>query len=567
MKTLSGYVNSRQGGGSEGTGAFYVQTEIVVQIEIVKRSASVLFLVGAVVVLYRKAIRLWWTYDDPWNLHVSIARPWTDAFTERDVWPQSLFTPLLLGSHEALLFLAGLDPDHWYRIQLALIAACASALYFALRLYVGTIPALTGALLFAAGPPLCSFATQLMVIHYLEAILLGVLAVIAYVLAFRRQSVLLELLSALLYFAAMLAKEIAVPLPALLFFLPPTGLRVRIRHLLFHTVALVGYLSWRWSVIGTVFGGYGWAIAPGEIPGVLMSLPWKVILACAGAGLGVGLAAMAVLAGGAGWAMRTRRGLLIGSVTLLLAVAPILPVSKEMQPRYVVAVWLWACVSFAIGAASLRSAARNALLVAAAGTVLVANRQEWTHEYGRSIRMSEEARAFMSLDGSAMLRLPAIPPAAMVELQWLKEEHLRGARGAGWFYDDLFLCGEATLADRRIFEWVPQRREVVEVTARIPDLARSYCGAIRHNAPLRAEFHHRDEALFWRFGPYDQGRWTVVLGGGLQAFTVPREEGFRLAGVPGLALRVRYESPEGWVTYSPEIALDFARQPNLIWHR
>jgi hypothetical protein len=37
--------------------------------------------------------------------------------------------------------------------------------------------------------------------------------------------------------------------------------------------------------------------------------------------------------------------------------------------------------------------------------------------------------------------------------------------------------------------------------------------------------------------------------------------------VPGLTLRVRYESPDGWVTYSPELALDFARQPDLVWHR
>jgi hypothetical protein len=216
---------------------------------------------------------------------------------------------------------------------------------------------------------------------------------------------------------------------------------------------------------------------------------------------------------------------------------------------------------------SLRRTARYAMLVVACAAVLVANRQEWTREYARSLRMSGEARAFMNLDSSAVLRAPAIPPAAMTELQWLKEEHFRGPRGAGWFYDDLYLCSGTPLQGKRVYEWVARRREVVEVTARIPDLASGYCSSIRHNAPMRTEFHHRDEVLFWRFGPYEQGRWSVIFGGGLQAFPVPREEGFRLAGVPGLTLRVRYESPEGWVTYSPDIALDFARQPNLVWHR
>ncbi len=526
-----------------------------------------LFLLGIVVVLYRKVTRLWWTYDDAWNVHVSLVRPWTDAFTQRDIWPQHLFTPLLLGSHEVLLSLAGLDPDHWYRVQLFLIGGCAVALFVALRLYVGTLPSLAGAFLFAAGPPLCSFATQLMVIHYLEAVLLGTLAVIAYVHAFRRQSVALEMLSALFYFSAMLAKEIAVPLPALLFFLPPRLARVRLRHLLFHAIALTGYALWRWTVIGRIFGGYGWAIAPAEVPRVLAILPWKIILTCAGAGIGVGVGAVALLGVGASSALRTRRALLIGAITLLLSIAPIIPVSKEMQPRYVVTAWLWLCVVFALGVTSLRSPARNALLAAAIGAVLVANRQEWTREYARSLRMSGEARAFMSLGAGSMLRGPVIPPAAMVELQWLKEEHLQRPRGAGWFYDDLFLCAGAPLQGKRVYEWVERRREVVEVTARIPDLASSYCASIRHNAPMRTEFHHRNEALFWRFGPYENGHWSVIFGGGLQAFKVPREEGFRLAGVPGLTLRVRYESPEGWVTYSPEIALDFARQPNLVWHR
>ncbi|HKR62503.1 MAG TPA: hypothetical protein VJZ00_02125, partial [Thermoanaerobaculia bacterium] len=165
-----------------------------------------------------------------------------------------------------------------------------------------------------------------------------------------------------------------------------------------------------------------------------------------------------------------------------------------------------------------------------------------------------------------LLRTPAIPPAAMIELQWLKEEHLRGARGSGWFYDDLYLCA-AGLNGRRIYEYHPVKRDVIEVTARIPDFARAYCSSIRDKVPLRAEFRHRRDSLFWRFGPYPKGQYRVILGGGVQAFDVPREDGFSLPGVPGLALRVRYQSPEGWVTYSPELNLEFSKQPELIWAR
>lgn len=532
----------------------------------VKRSASVLLLLGVVAVLYRKATRLWWTYDDPWNLHVSLVRRWTDAFTQADIWPQHVFMPLLIASYETMLRFAGLHPEHWYRIQLVLLGLTVVAVFFALRLYVETIPALGGALVFAAGPPLCAFATQLMVVHYLEAILLGTLATIVYVLAFRRRSIALELLSALLYFAAVLAKAIAAPLPLLLLFLPENTIRVRARHLVFHAVALGVYFVWRYQVLGTVFGGYGWAIAPGEVPALMAMLPLKLVLAFAGAGVGVGLVCVALLATGMARAVRTRQTLIFAGLTLLFAVAPIIPVSKEMQPWYAVLPWLWLCVVFTLGASRMTPNARYALVAAAAVTVIVANRQEWTREYSRAMRMSAEARAYMSLDSASLLRRPSIPPSSMPELRWLKEEHFQRARGAGWFYDDLYLCSSA-LTGKRIYEYHPGRREVAEVTARIPDLARAYCSSIRETAALRVEFHHRDDTLRWRFAPYRDGRWSVVVAGGMMAYDVRPEDGFRLAGVPGLVLRVRYESPEGWVTYSPEIALDFAHQRNFVWRR
>lgn len=550
----------RQGGGSDGIGAFYVL------IQIVKRSASVVFLLGVVIVLYRKVTRLWWTYDDPWNLHVSLVRRWTDGFTMPDIWPQHFFTPLLIATYETLLRFAGLDPDHWYRIQIVLIGFCAVAVFFALRLYVGTLPAVGGALVFAAGPPLCAFATQLMVVHYLEAVLLGTLATIVYVLAFRRRSIGLEVLSAFLYFGAMLAKVIAAPLPLLLLFLPEGSLRARARHLVFHAVAVVVYFVWRYRVIGTLFGGYGWAVAPADIPRLLAALPWKVILAFAGAGLGVGLVAVALLSIGVSLAIRTRQVLLFAGITLLFALLPLVPVSKQLQTWHTVLPWLWLCCVFALGAARLKPVSQVLLLVVTSAAVVIANRQEWTREYAQALRMSDEARAYMTLDSSSVLRRPAIPPSSMPELQWLKEEHLRRPRGAGWFYDDLYLCSSA-LTGKRIYEYLPARREVAEVTARIPDLARAYCSSIRETAPMRVEFRHRGETLKWRFSPYRDGRWSVVIAGGLMAYEVRPEDGFRLTGVPGLVLRVRYESPEGWVTYSPEITLDFARQPDLVWHR
>jgi hypothetical protein len=531
----------------------------------VKRFAAALFLLIAVVVLYRKTIRLWWTYDDPWLLHLALERPWTQAFQQGETWHR-VSAPLLDSTYEVMLALAGLEPHRWYRVLLVLLALSAVSVFAALRLYLETLPALTGAFLFLAGAPACTFVTQLMLMHYLEAILFAALSVIAFAHASRRQSNLLNFVSAICYVAAMLAERAAVLLPLLLLVLPERELRVRARHLVVHVFALLAYSAWWVSTGGGIFGEVGWTLSAREIPLLVGTLPWRVIREWAGASIGVGMFAVALLGVGMALALRKRTAIVIALTGLLLVLAPIVLLSKDMQPRWAFIPWLWACSVFACGLATLRGASQKALAVAVAAAIVIANRQEWTDQFSRSERMSDEARAYMSLQSADMLRRPAVPPAAMSELRWLKEEYLHGHRGAGWYYDDLFLCG-AALQEKRFYEYFPAKRAVVEVTARIPDYARAYCASIRENAPLRAEFRHRNEALFWRFGPYDDGKWRVVLAGGIQAFDVPREDGFKLPGVPGLSLRVRYQSPEGWVTYSPEINLEFARQPELEWHR
>jgi hypothetical protein len=180
--------------------------------------------------------------------------------------------------------------------------------------------------------------------------------------------------------------------------------------------------------------------------------------------------------------------------------------------------------------------------------------------------MSDEARVYADVGGKAILRNPLIPPGTMPYLRWLKEGPLGREPGALWFYDDLYLCG-TPIEGRQVLEYEPGRREMVDITARIPAMARRHCSSIREAVPLRAEFRHRGQTLSWRLGPYDEGRYTIVLGRGEHAFTVPAEASFRLGDSTAIDLRVRYDSPAGWVTYSPEIHLDFARQPDLTWHR
>ena len=133
-----------------------------------------------------------------------------------------------------------------------------------------------------------------------------------------------------------------------------------------------------------------------------------------------------------------------------------------MQPRYALVAWIcWVTLfAAAIVLTDLSKPLRTETCVAALVLIAVVNRTEWSKEFQTSKRMSEEARAFFILGPNALLRDPKIPPGAINELKWLKEEYVHDVRGSGWFYDDVFLCaGHA--AGKKI--WQYDGRRVIEV--------------------------------------------------------------------------------------------------------
>ena len=61
--------------------------------------------------LYRKVLGLWWTYDDPNILRTLFDYRFLDIFTNARVWPQQLFTPLLLVAFDAEWKLFAFEPS------------------------------------------------------------------------------------------------------------------------------------------------------------------------------------------------------------------------------------------------------------------------------------------------------------------------------------------------------------------------------------------------------------------------------------------------------------------------
>ncbi|HYO15969.1 MAG TPA: hypothetical protein VE685_22440 [Thermoanaerobaculia bacterium] len=538
--------------------------------------AAAVAVLGAVTwLLYGRATDLWWTWDDFFNLRYLLAwRPEQYTF-DPEVWrqlPFRMLTPLLFLSLETDLSLSGLSPEAFYVHQLIALGAAAAAVYALLRLWLPPLPGFAGGFLFLVSPPVASLAPLLMVRHYPEVIFLLLLAGWSFVRAVRTRQVAWALVSAMLYLLAMLAKEVAVPLLLLLPLLPVGDFRMRLRLAVPHGAALVLYLGFRIYMLGTPVGGYGWAVAPGDWPGLVFSFPGKMGEELLGAPTAAGwVAAVAVAAGLAVLAVRSRPAAVLLGAAVVLTSLPFLPVSTEMVPRYAAPLATVLAVAFPFAFSSLAGRPRATrwaawgLLVAACGGGLLVNRQVWAEDFARLERMSAENRFFLTLGPGNLLRHPASPPASMVELRRLKEDNLGLARGAGWFYDDLYLCSGTRKA--RVWGWNPAARRVEDVSATLPALRRSYCPNIRRRAPLSVTFESRGPALFWELGPYREGSWAFVFEEGASRVPVPAQAGYQVGEGAKLSFRVRYESPEGWVTYSPVLALDFAMERRLQWER
>jgi hypothetical protein len=514
--------------------------------------------------LYRKALGLWWTYDDPNILRTLFDYRFIDIFTNARVWPQQLFTPLLLVAFEGEWKLFAFEPSRWYAMQLAIAWVTAFLIYAAVRQFVDAKRAFIAAVLFTAGPPLCSVVTQLSTLHYYLAISFCALAVALYAIAVRRLSVLAAALSVACYFLAMMGKEVAIPLPLLLLALPLRDLRTRFRFVIAHGIAAIAYFAWRYAVLGTLLGAYGWKIDAAEWPRLIILLPWRIAQGAAGAGVVFGIALVAIMTLTIVLGVRNRQALLLVIAAIVVFGGPMLPLAKEVNRRYVVVPWLAWSVAFAAATTRRSSRTAAALLLAAPLLAIGANRQEWRHEFPLRRRMAEEARFFFyDQPADALLRRPLIPPAALGEVKWLQTIHFGRPAGA-WFYDDIFLCGGGA-GGKRVFEY--ERNGIVEITPRVAAIATRHCGSIRATAPLAADFRFRKPALYWSLGPYADGKYSAVIGNGVQAFEIPRRDALQLPGMTGLALRIRYDSPAGWTTYSPELTLDFVHHPDLSWHR
>lgn len=537
----------------------------------------------ATLLLYGRSLRFWWTADDPAILrHVFLYGPSRYLF-DRDVYQgfsKLFFFPGLLLSFDADLRVFGFRPVFFYLHQLASVALAAGLLYLLMRRWNGLAASLAAALLFLVGAPLARVVSQLGVRHYVDGLVFALAATLCFLQSVESPGRAWRVAAGALALAAMACKEIYVPLPFLLLALPQGSLRERVRRALPVFVALGLYVAWRVLLLGGYLGGYtGESSSPSELLGrvpILLRGLSDALLGAGGAadeGRVARLAATGVAAAlAASILLLRRKSLVLSLVVALLVLAPLLPVSNNFQARYAFLPWAAAAMGAGWAAHAWRRTRRLAavgvaLVILMAAPALLANRKDWARVAGVAARSRVEAQFFFheSVSGD-VLRLPVEEGNYYTWLAWLRTEALHGGRSGRAVFDDLFFCRDA--GPTRVFAFSDTTNSVEMVAGGAGAICEALRARLRTEAPLSVTIAGDRGVFEWDFGPWRSGSWAVLIGDDLIRYDLLPRGRQKPVFLPEGTLTIRYESPEGWLTFSPPLPLRMENgSARVTWSR
>ncbi len=211
--------------------------------------------------VHGSALKGEWRVDDPLTVLYVIEHPDVKSFFFSPEQWQSygapFFTPWLTLDFWLDFQLCGLNPATYYAHHLILVWFSAVLTFILLYRHIGVFWGSAAALLFLIGAPVMVVSQQLMSRHYITGLVFAIFTILCFLRARERNSLSFLVTGAVFYLAAMLNKEIYVPLPLVLFFIDKTTLKERL-----YAIAPFGfvaglYIFWRTIMLGKIVGGYG----------------------------------------------------------------------------------------------------------------------------------------------------------------------------------------------------------------------------------------------------------------------------------------------------------------------
>jgi hypothetical protein len=520
-----------------------------------------------IIALYQNIIENWWTWDDTFILKQAYSySPWQYFFIP-EIWREQsagFLTPWFTLSFDFDLTLFGLNPSAFYTHQLFAFWLTTIATYFLLRLWLNKGWSFVGATLFILSAPTTGIVYHLWTRHYLEGLLFTILALYFYIRALRAERLAWTSVGCLFYFLAMSAKELYVPLIGLLLFLPERHLQRRLVYALPFVMMLVIYALWRAYMLGIWVGGYGHSI---ELSAILW-LPVHIFNLILGSDI-LGIIATVIVISLLIYALW--RHTLLSLVSVFLLIGPIVSMAPFVIQQHRVLFGIGWALSIAI-VLILGTIARDKLYKIGLACILLAIlaaslfTQSWkmrsTHLFNVDNHFATEGRFLWQGDQKPALFLTPDYQTFYIHLSWLKKQ-IVGENAPKLIFDEIDLLGLETKG-LQLYRYEPSCECITEISDQIPHLIAAAKARLQ-NKPLSVNFHYQQGYFKWQFGPYQTGVYSLIEYPFFGKIPLPPSKEMLWCKINSLSFRIRYDSPEGWTTYSPLFELGEGKR--VVWER
>jgi hypothetical protein len=530
--------------------------------------SGLLFAIGVVLLsllCHASSWNGWWTFDDPQLLLHALRVP-ASATLFNPVEYQKLathtFTPLLPFSLKIDLILGKLNPHFFYVHQWVSLTLAALLLFALLRRYASTLSAFFGAAIFLASWPAVYAARALMIRHYVEGLVLALIALVA----FSQRDVqrgktpeadgrITDVAAAFFYLLAMLGKELYVPL-ILLFAVQSRvngdPLQRTVRRLTAPAVALLTFTIWRTGMLESL-GGYEHAFIPGD----LLRLPWTVMRQLGGPAwswtafvLAAALVAALVLA------IRAHRNsaLLVIAAGVIVLFIPLLGLASAFEWRFTFAFAPLIAAAIAIGFDRLGRIRESALLLSLLVALLAAASFVQADAYARmNARHIVEGKHVYEGEARSRLMLASSPSWYLAGLSDLRNAE---GRGMGPQFTSSLLPATANGLDPAAMMSFNERSRRFEPLT----LLRGEVVAVRSkrvsNVPYKIEVSEVSDVLQWNFRCDRKAEWIFVTLPSLSEIAVPPTGSRRIPEASEQQyFRVKLTFPDGTWSLTPELPM------------
>jgi hypothetical protein len=524
-------------------------------------------------ILYHHTLGNWWLIDDPCHLFYISQNGIYPAFFD----PARGFSPINFTPWEPLSL--GIDylvfgfnplPFYWHHmLSLSILLLCANVI---LLRFLSPFVAALSLSLFVASVPLCDAANHLMTRHYIEGLIFALISIYLFMKAQKKDNANFFYGSAFFYFLACLAKEVYVPLIVIMMAFPSPMMKSRLKSLYPFLVVAVGYTLWRFYMLNSsgMLSAYPHIPLTGKdilyLPlSIIKTMGWDNIWQLMMAGLLSMAFVLYILKNN--W--RSNAFILLFAICVIL---PIMPVASTLYSRYLFLFSLVYYIGIGLGlqylceAPFLRTFKTEMVVIIAVVSIMVS-----VFHVQKNIRGGQAYGKEISVEGKFLL-YNNDPNNLLVTAHghcyWafsaLRKTVLGLPQGASYCIRDC-IC-PYLYPDKQV--WVNINGQLFKYSGKMEKKTPEDCGDKRE---LKIDFSYTNGKLKWQFGPYREGKYSIFLKGWDSGLIQVKREGEmdRKFDLENDYIIVKYESYEGWKTYSPVLKFNRVSSHNgrMNWRR